>query len=133
MRAAPVFADTSYFVALVNPADEAHARAVQQAELHPLVITTEAILVELGNGLAAMRWRWLAVRLINMLRSNPNVKVVPVTTELLNTALDLFASHADKEWGVTDCISFVVMRQLKRTRVLTLNHHFTQAGFELIL
>ena len=100
---------------------------------HPRVITTEAILVELGNGLAALRWRWLAVRLINMLRSNSDVKIVPVTTELLNKALDLFASRDDKEWGVTDCISFVVMRQLKRTRVLTLNHHFTQAGFELIL
>ena len=128
-----IFADTSYFIALVNPNDEAHARAVEAASRYPRIVTTEAILIELGNGLAAQRWRWLGVRLINMLRSNTDVRIAPVTPELLDRAIKLYVQHQDKEWGLTNCISFAALRQLRSTQVLTLDHHFTQAGFQILL
>lgn len=128
-----IFADTSYFIALVNPNDEAHAKAVQAAAQYPRIVTTEAILIELGNGLAAQRWRWLGVRIINMLRSNADVRIVPTSTEVLDRAVRLYIQHQDKEWGLTDCISFVSMRQSRLANVLTLDHHFTQAGFQVLL
>jgi predicted nucleic acid-binding protein len=35
----------------------------------------------------------------------------------------------DKEWGLTDCISFVMMQERGLTTVLTVDKHFEQAGF----
>jgi uncharacterized protein len=38
----------------------------------------------------------------------------------------------DKEWSVTDCISFTVMKDKSLTRALTGDHHFGQAGFAIV-
>jgi predicted nucleic acid-binding protein len=43
------------------------------------------------------------------------------------------ALFADKEWGLTDCISFVVMQEQGLTDALTADHHFEQAGFTILL
>jgi predicted nucleic acid-binding protein len=39
----------------------------------------------------------------------------------------------DKAWSLTDCTSFVVMRQHRLTEALTTDHHFEQAGFKMLL
>lgn len=58
---------------------------------------------------------------------------MPASRELLDNALDLYHQHADKEWTLTDCISFVVMREQELTEALTQDHHFEQAGFVALL
>jgi uncharacterized protein len=42
-------------------------------------------------------------------------------------------SRRDKEWSLTDCISFVVMKERGLTEALTADHHFEQAGFKALL
>ena len=129
-----VFIDTSYILALVNTADEYHDQAAL-ASLHvqPPFLTTEAILIELGNALARVRWRVLGVATINDLRHDPNIEVIAVDTILFERALALYGQRPDKEWGLTDCISFVVMRQREITEALTGDRHFEQAGFVALL
>ncbi len=130
----PIFIDTSYILALVNTVDEYHDRAAL-ASLHvtsPL-LTTEAVLIEIGNALARVRWRALGVATINDLRHDPNIEIVSVDTTLFERALALYDQRPDKEWGLTDCISFVVMQERQVTQVLTTDHHFTQAGFHNVL
>jgi predicted nucleic acid-binding protein len=57
-----VFLDTSYILALVNTADEYHQRASKAAlEARGPFVTTEAVLTEIGNSLARLRWRSLGV------------------------------------------------------------------------
>ena len=58
------------------------------------------------------------------LRANPNVEVVPLTAELAARGLDLYRARMDKEWGLTDCISFVVMQDRGIREALAADRHF---------
>jgi len=130
----PVFIDTSYILALVNTADHYHAQAKQVAALvEPPFITTEAILTEIGNALAKTRWRSLGVTTLQALRTDNNIDIVTVDAALFDRAVALYGARSDKEWGLTDCISFVVMQERGLTEALTADQHFEQAGFRGLL
>jgi predicted nucleic acid-binding protein len=96
----------------------------------PPFLTIEAVLVEIGNALSKTSWRRLGIATLDDLRMDPDIEVVPVTTELFERAVDLYSARLDKEWGLTDCISFVVMQDHKLTHVLTTDRDFEQAGFQ---
>jgi predicted nucleic acid-binding protein len=68
-----------------------------------------------------------------LLNVTPNVKVVSVDSALLRRAIDFYHSRKDKEWGLTDCISFIVMEDHGLTEALTTDEHFQQAGFGALL
>jgi uncharacterized protein len=70
------------------------------------------------------------VHLLTALALDPNVEIVPLTEDLYSRSLNLFRDRTDKEWGLTDCISFVLMNERKITHALTADVHFQQAGFE---
>ena len=132
-----VFLDTSYAVALSASTDENHHRAAELAdELEAAgtrFVTTRAILLEIGNALAKVRHRSAAIRLLNALENDPNVEVVSVSDELYRQAFELYRDRVDKEWGLIDCMSFVVMNEQVLTDVLTADGHFRQAGFRVLL
>ena len=67
------------------------------------------------------------------IRASPRTRVVPLDSRLLQRGLDLFAERPDKHWSLTDCISFVVMRDAGLTAALTGDNHFVQAGFKALL
>lgn len=129
------FADSFYFLALRNPKDEGHAKAVAAtANLAPRkLVTTPWILAEVGDALAKPANRLGFAQLMQMLSANPNVVVVPSTQPLFDEGVSFYNARPDKEWSLTDCISFVVMTQLGITEALTGDHHFEQAGFVAIL
>jgi len=126
----PIFIDTGYILALVNTADDRHNHAVAASrQSKPPFLTTEAVLTEIGNALSRVRWRVLGYATIQDLRADPNIEIVPVDAALFERALALYGERMDKEWGLTDCLSFVLMRERKLTQVLTTDRHFGQAGF----
>jgi len=128
------FIDTSYILALVNTADQHHGRArAAAAVVHPPFVTTEAVLVEIGNALSKVRWRHLGVATLDDLRTDPDIEVIPIDAQLFERACALYGGRMDKEWGLTDCISFVVMRERSLTHALTTDRDFQQAGFENLL
>ncbi|HEY3411974.1 MAG TPA: PIN domain-containing protein [Armatimonadota bacterium] len=98
-----VFLDTSYAIALSVPKDPHHARArVLATELSGLpsqMVTTTAVLLEIGDGLAGFGYRNAALVLIDALQGDPDVQIISLTTSLFNRALDLYRSRPDKEWG----------------------------------
>ena len=59
--------------------------------------------------------------------------VHPLSEPLVATAWILYRTHSDKEWTLTDCVSFALMRQLKIKEALTADEHFRQAGFTPLL
>jgi predicted nucleic acid-binding protein len=129
-----LFLDTSYILALVNTRDEFHHQAINLADkIDNRIITTEAILTEIGNALAKQQWRELAIDTLNDLRNDENIEIIPVSSDLFSKAFKLYSSRKDKEWGLTDCISFVVMKDRELMDALTTDHHFEQAGFKAIL
>ena len=75
----------------------------------------------------------LIKRLIPFLRVESGVTIIPATQELFESGFALFSQRMDKDWSLTDCISFVAMRQRGITDVLTGDRHFEQAGFKVLL
>jgi hypothetical protein len=129
-----VFADTSFYLAVLNPRDAVHVNAVQVGDrIARPVLLSDFILLELGNSLSTVRQRELFSRLVLHLRSHPNVRIIPASRDLLERGFQLFSRRVDKAWSLTDCTSFVVMQEEGLTDALTTDHHFEQAGFTVLL
>lgn len=96
-------------------------------------MTTQAILLEIGNALSKQRYRAAAIQLLESLETDPSVEVVLLTNSLYRSAFNLFKQREDKEWGLVDCISFIVMQDRGITDALTADTHFQQAGFRALL
>ena len=130
----PVFADTFFFLALINPRDAAHSRAVAAATVRtgPL-LTTAWVLTEVADGLAATPDRHLIEKILADLDQEPRDLIVPASPELFDRGLQLYLARPDKKWSLTDCVSFVVMQDRNVTEALTADHHFEQAGFIALL
>jgi predicted nucleic acid-binding protein len=125
-----VFLDTAYAIALSTPADQFHDRAVRLADRleasRTKMVTTQAVLLEIGNALSKQRYRSAAVALLEALEADPNVIIVPLSESLYQRAFHLFRERADKEWGLIDCVSCVVMMERNVTDALTTDEHFRQ-------
>jgi uncharacterized protein len=132
-----VFLDTSYALALSAPTDQFHQRAVSLAEeleaARARLVTTRAVLLEIGNALSRQRYRAAAVSLLRALEGDPTVVILPLSEELYGKALELYCSRTDKEWGLIDCASFVVMAERGLSKALTADEHFEQSGFRALL
>jgi len=129
-----VFADTFYFLALLSADDAAHDRAVEMSgRLRSRIITTDWILMEIGDALCQPQMRTLFPALLDQLRGDPDVIVVEANRGLFDQGVSLYGDRADKSWSLTDCISFIVMRDWNLTEALTADRHFEQAGFVALL
>ena len=110
-----VFLDTAYAIALSVESDEHHERAEELAEQLEAeatrLVTTRAVLLEIGNALSKKRYRKAALELLDALEQDPLVEIVSLSEELYGQALELFRNRPDKNWGLVDCISFVVMQE----------------------
>lgn len=129
-----VFADTFFFLAAVNPRDAAHERTIALSNRHQGgIVTTDWVILELANALAGARNRGAFLELHVSLREDPRVKIVALDAGLQTRGLGLYAQRLDKDWSLTDCISFLVMSGEGLTDALTGDHHFEQAGFNALL
>ena len=132
-----VFLDTAYAVALVNRDDSLHKAAVVLADrlkqARTRLLTTRAILLEIGNGLSKPLYRSVAAALLAAMQDDPTLEIVELTPSLYGEALTLYRRRRDKGWGLTDCLSFVVMSARGVTAALTHDIHFEQAGFLALL
>lgn len=128
------FVDSLFVIALVNRRDQYHGQALALAASlrgEPL-LTTDAILLEIGNGLARSHKKE-AVAILEELRTADELKMVHLTPGLFERAFHLYKTRQDKEWGLVDCVSFVVMQDEGVQSALTFDRHFRQAGFEALM
>ena len=132
-----VFADTAYWIALFNPRDQLHLRAVEaSARLTAVrIVTSDWVLTELLNGFAksGTELRSAAASAVVALRTNASVTVVPQTRQAFTAALELYRERSDKGWSLTDCSSFLTIRELEISTALTSDRHFEQAGCKALL
>jgi predicted nucleic acid-binding protein len=128
-----IFVDTSFVLALINERDQYHdqAEALSHRFNFSSLITTDAVLLEIGNALAK-NFRKEAVEIIKVLRNSGRVEIVPIDEKLFEKGLNFYEKYDDKVWSLVDCISFIVMREHRATEVLTFDSDFAQAGFTII-
>jgi predicted nucleic acid-binding protein len=129
-----IFVDTGYLLALAKPRDHLHARAIDWAKVAPPpLLTTEYVVVETINGLSQPLDRPRGFFLLDQMIPENGWQLVATSSDLMARGLAFHGQHADKEWSLTNCISFVVMHQRGVAQALTHDHHFEQAGFEALL
>jgi predicted nucleic acid-binding protein len=129
-----VFADASFYIAIINERDELHARARDVARaLTGAIVTTDFVLTEVANFCTRVSQRPVFLRLVTNLRRAPDVEIVPASRGLFEQGLELYSKRSDKEWSLTDCMSMALMADRGLTNVATSDHHFAQAGFTILL
>jgi uncharacterized protein len=132
-----LFADTGYWIALLDPQDSLNdkAKALSREHFQATVMTSEMVLTEVLNHFSK-RGRGLriaALMLVNSLRDSPSIEVLPQTPELFQQALQLYGQRLDQAWSHTDCASFVIMQQRGIVEALAYDKHFEQAGFRALM
>lgn len=129
------FADTWFWIALINQRDDAHdrARAINERLRNSIIITSEMVLTELLNTFSSKGsyLRNHCVEFTYRLKTNRLVQVIPQSTASFSDALKFYRARSDKNWGLTDCSSILIMREHRITHALTNDYHFRQAGFTL--
>jgi uncharacterized protein len=129
-----LLADTSFFVAYLNPRDEHHGLAFEwMTASSQRIVTSDWVLAELGNYLAEGPNRRLWGPLVRALSAEQRVEIVSADHPSFLDAFRLYVRRPDKSWSFTDCTSFGLMKSRKITEALTTDHHFEQAGFTVLL
>ena len=128
------FADTFYFLALLDSREERHPQAAAASRDPQLrLVTTEWVLAEFGDAYCHPQDRADFVALYRTLANHPRVKIIPADTRLFQRGVDFFEQRQDKGWSLTACLSFVAMRDEGIAQALTGDKHFEQAGFTALL
>jgi predicted nucleic acid-binding protein len=132
-----VLLDTSFIIALENRRDPHHARAKaldrELLQQSCISLLHWGILLEIADGYARINRRAKGAQLLDKLENEQRYQLHPITDSLLQQARGLYRKHEDKDWGLTDCISFVLMRQEGIAESRTADIHFRQAGFTALL
>ena len=129
-----LFGDASFFVALLHRRDEHHPRAIGLIQnLRQPIVTTDAVLHEVGNFLAAPPHRSGFVRWLREMEDARDFTILTTGGSLFDRGLTLYADREDKAWSLTDCTSFVVMDDRGIREALTNDHHFEQAGYVALM
>jgi predicted nucleic acid-binding protein len=132
-----VFVDTVAWIALLNSRDELHSPARRVMTIlrqqKAALVTTEFILLEVADALSSPPLRAKTVVFLDALRQRSTLLILPANSALMAEGWTLYRQRPDKEWGLTDCISFAVMTQEGIAEAFTSDHHFGQAGFVKLL
>lgn len=131
------FLDTGYLIALEASDDQHHDAAVRHwrdevLASPPLICTTSYVFDEVVTFFNSRDRHEKAVEIGQRLQASDAVEIVHVTRELFNAGWLLLQERSDKRYSLTDCISFVVMERRQIERALAFDHHFQQAGFQLL-
>lgn len=132
-----VFVDSFAWIAAINKTDNYNEIVLKTLESllkqKAKLITTNYIVIETINALSRVEFRKAVVEFVDRLQKSPSVEIVKVTDEIYNSAWELYKQRKDKNWGITDCTSFEVMRILGVKKAFTNDKHFEQAGYSVIL
>ncbi|MBP1468199.1 PIN domain-containing protein [Candidatus Chloroploca sp. M-50] len=129
------FLDTSYLLALELRNDQNHEHAQRHWQTFrqnlPYFVTTSYVFDEVVTFFNSRHYHAKAVSVGTRLLTSAKVTLAHIDEELFYQGWRYFVRHEDKQYSLTDCISFIVMNQYQLTTAFTFDHHFTQAGYML--
>jgi predicted nucleic acid-binding protein len=132
-----IFVDSFAWIAAINKSDNYHAAALRIVEdllsKRAKLITTNYVIIETVNALSKVEFRKTVIEFINKLEKSPSVEIIKITEDIYDRAWRLYQQRMDKDWGITDCTSFEVMKMFNLKRAFTNDKHFKQSGFSLVM
>jgi predicted nucleic acid-binding protein len=133
----PLFADACYWIALLHRNDQLHATADEAKKVlgQATLVTTDEILTEVLNFYSGWgpQLRSIVVQCVEEIRRDARVRVLEQSRATFENGFALFKKRTDKEYSLTDCVSFNTMRAESLIQALTDDHHFQQEGFTALL
>lgn len=131
-----IFADTSALIAIGNKDDEFHREAVRLQKgflkTKQPIVTTSGVILELFNTFSQARCKPIALRLFNLIHCSEQWECL-FTDRYMLGGMELFKKRADKDWSLVDCISMLIAQERRIADIFTTDHHFEQAGFNILL
>jgi predicted nucleic acid-binding protein len=127
------FADTAFFLALFNPRDSFHTKAIELNRIDRPIVVTWWVLLELADHLCSVKNRILFPQVHEELKKDKRFEIIGADQTLLDRGLQTYNSRKDKEWSLTDCTSFTLMWDRGISEALTSDYHFEQAGFRALM
>jgi predicted nucleic acid-binding protein len=128
-----IFLDTYGLIAWINKRDADHERVKSYLDSYSgKIVTTEWVLLEFADAFAASRAKPLAIEAIKRIHRLPMFLVVEFEPAVRQAGFHLYENRLDKDWSLTDCVSFAVMTLRGLSDALTADRHFEQAGFRAI-
>jgi predicted nucleic acid-binding protein len=131
-----VFVDTGYFVALELTKDEHHLIALQHwnstSRSLPRLVTSSCVFDEVVTFFNNRGYHDKAEQLGDLLLTSSYIHLVHVDEPLFLSAWQYMRRHRDKEYSLTDCVSFLVMQEWGLSVAFAFDRHFLQAGFRTV-
>lgn len=128
-----VFMDTYGLIAWFNTRDAAHQPVKSYLDAYSgSIVTTEWVLQEFAEAFCMSSVKSFAIQAIKRIHRLPMFLVVGFAPAVYQAGFDLYETRSDKDWSLTDCISFAVMSERGLSEALTADHHFEQAGFRAV-
>jgi predicted nucleic acid-binding protein len=132
-----VFADTLYWIAVARPGDQWHDAAIRAKKSlgNVRLLTTDEVLTEFLAALSGggEHIRRQAAKMVREILANPNVTMLPQTRDAFLRGLAFYEQRPDKQYSLTDCISMIAIRANSLTKVLTIDRHFLEEGFDVLM
>lgn len=130
----PVFADSYFYLALLNPRDSGRELAKESAKaFNGRIVTSHWVLTEVADAMCRTSDRGRFVQFFKAVSASSTLAIVAADKSHFSRGIELYASRSDKAWSLTDCISFVIMNELGLIEAFTADAHFAQAGFTPLL
>ena len=124
-----IFVDTSAYFAILDKSDKNHNKAVSFLEKNDLpLITSNLVVIETINLVNSRIGHEPATQLGKKLYNESFTTVVDVTSEDEKKAWQIFQKYSDKDFSLTDCVSFALMERLRIKRAFAFDVHFIQYG-----
>ena len=132
-----VFADSGYWIALLVSSDQLHERALEVRDevAGCTIVTSEMVLAEVMNytSRGGRALRQAAFALLEELLDDPDVEIAMQTSRQFEAAARMYAARPDQTWSLTDCATFLIMRERDIAHALAHDRDFEQAGFVALL
>jgi uncharacterized protein len=128
--------DTSALFAAVNDNDVFHVSVrntlTRLAHRRAELFTTNFVVAEFHALTLSRINRYVAAQALERMYASEITTIVRVSTDDEQRALQIVRTYSDKDFALTDAMSFAVMERLQIMDVLTLDQHFAQFGWTTI-
>ena len=137
MTPKPLFIDSGGFYALVSADSAAHkdAAAIMEKarEVHRRAVTTDYVLDETATLLRARGLTQQLKEFFRLTEESQALSIEWMSSQRFAATQQFMLKHLDQEFSFTDCLSFIVMKELRLTDALATDRHFRIAGFNPLL
>lgn len=136
MAGREAFVDTSALYALIDRKDARHSAMAERVQRllgsRRSLVTTDYVVCEAVNLANNRAGHHVGVRILELIERSAAVRVEWIGSLRFEATKSFYRRHSDHRYSFTDCTSFMVMRELRISDVLTTDEHFTEAGFEIL-